>query len=285
MHPSRIELQRFIEDRQSDPTRHDQIAAHIVQCDICREFCDEYRQYIDFVTEAEKSGIPDNAQSVADKIFNSNAIASIIPLTPFEQTSSETAYHLAADGPPAKSPPLRAIATLFSEQPELVLKVMRHEPENRDTLHLISDDPSISAGVMISIPEIDLDVVTDENGEAVLDTTVPDSVAKMNWQVRLPDAVFTLEPFHYDPERTIAKKQVTFETKDNDRIEVHLEEKTEGNRIAIRVTQVGGRADYGQVRIVVGQSGRFESQLSQPDQPAVFGSLHPDQEIVIRLFR
>ena len=75
----------------------------------------------------------------------------------------------------------------------------------------------------------------------------------MRWQVKLPDAVFDLEPLLYDPDRALYTDGTVLESPDGDRVQVLLEGKTEGKLITIRVLELDGSPDYEPIRVVVTQ--------------------------------
>lgn len=284
MHPSQKELELFVDNGLADSSKTAEISAHVEECEFCREFCENYRLYKVSIEDAAQEEIPLKALNLGGRLLTQAMSGRIIDLRPLGEQNWEKLY-MAADGEPDHKPGIINLGTLYSEDPELVLRVMRDSEKGYDYLQLIADDPLIASHVMVRIPEIEKEFLTDDNGRAILDETLAENIAQMKWQIKMPDAVFSLQPLVYDPEAVEYKKEMILETEKKDKIVISFEGKTEGKQITVRIQQLEGKSDFGQVIVSISQQGVSEMVRVTPDKAVSFGIVGPGSEIKIRLFQ
>ncbi|GAG32294.1 unnamed protein product, partial [marine sediment metagenome] len=229
------------------------IAEHLESCQFCREYCENCRQYQQCIVDSASDKIPERAVLLADRLFAAASRGQIIHLSSLTTTHTSASVLLAADGERKPGSKIRNLATLYSETPEVVLRVMRDFDHGYDYVQLIADDPNLTSHVMVQIPRSDQEFITDADGKAVIDKDIEDGFETSNWQIKMPDAVFSLEPLTYDPDRVEYAKEMTLETNQHDRIEVRFEGKTEGKQISIRIIELQGQTDFDTVRVSVTQ--------------------------------
>jgi len=281
MHPSQEELKKYI-DNPADSPNQVGIAAHIIKCEFCQEFCDNYQLYRESIKKASRENIPEKFQKLADRIFSDSLKGKIIYLQPLGE--SPASFALAADGE-KKRPGIVNLAELCSEEPELILRVMRDNTKGHDYLQLISNDPKVASHVLVQIPDIEKEYLTDNEGRAILDESLIADVSHLKWQIKMPDAVFSLKPLVYDPDAVEYKKDVVLETEKDDKIQVTFEGKTEGKQISIRILQLEGKTEFDPVRVSVSQKGISQVKDVSPDKKISFNIAKPNDEIKIRLFQ
>jgi hypothetical protein len=191
---------------------------------------------------------------------------------------------LAADGEGEFSPPVVNIATFFSDNPEVVLRVMRDTEEKRDYLQLVSADPSLVSNVLVRIPEQDKEFLTDSSGKAEITGIPTEDLEELGWQIKMPDAAFSLETLAYDPDSVEYRREIVLETEQNDRIRVSFEGKTEGKQIAISILELDGKTEFDSVRVILSQNDIAETRSITPSQIATFNLSDKVNTIKIRLF-
>jgi len=279
IHPPRGRLIAFVEKRL-DERAVGQVRKHLIDCEFCREFCDDYRLLQEsMMAVAQKEPSPE-ATALADRLYREAIAGRIISLTILRLQAGDLSLPLAADGGHKPEPlPERAI-TLYSEDPEIVLRVMRGSQPSDNYLQLISEDPGLVSHVLVQAPQLGREFVTDDTGRVDLRDESLELTDELKWQIKMPDAVFDLEPLAYDPNKTEYSRQVILETEKQDKIEVTFEGKTEGKRLSLRVIALEGRTDFGKVTVLVD---RQHSDVASGD-PVVFDLADPDKTISIRLF-
>ncbi|RKX23865.1 MAG: hypothetical protein DRP47_12200 [Candidatus Zixiibacteriota bacterium] len=284
MHPSQKELSQFVEGKLN-PQSASRIEKHIEICEFCRDFINDYRLNAKLLAETAAETVPPEAMAHAERLYNQAITGRTIPITTLLERESQASTALAADGDKEFSPSVQNLMTLCSEDPEIVLRVMRDHSQNQDYLQLISDNPLMTANVLVQIPELSLQYVTNSDGKAELDKTFDDSIEKLKWQIKLPDVVYDLEPLVYDPDKTEYAEDVELKTDRDDRIRVTFEGKTEGKQISIEILALDGRDDFGEVIVAITQKSQPQSVAARLQKPVTFDLVDNDSTINIRLFQ
>lgn len=295
MHPSRQELQAFLEKKLTAPTapaepanqtRLREIQSHIEDCDFCAEFCDNYQQLTEPLDVTGDDQLPEKISQLADKLHRAALLGATIELKPLaNNTAAGTTITLAADGHDDASPASSGFFTLCSEDPEILLRVMCDPDRGGDYLQLLAEDERLTAHVMVRLPELDREFVTNADGRADLDLTNAGDLARLKWQLKMPDAVFELEPLKYDPDKTEYAKEIRLETDRHDLIEIRFEGKTEGKQLSIKVVELDGNAAYEPVQIAVTQQDSPTIQTIAPGRSIAFGPIDSHTTINIRLYQ
>jgi hypothetical protein len=197
---------------------------------------------------------------------------------------------LAADGHPPRRADnavegLEHAATLYAEDPELVLRVMRDRQTGEESLHLIGADPDLTTNVLIHIVEPSLDFITDRQGVARLGEQRLQNPESLHWQVRLPEAVFALSPLQYNPEQPGSRREFELETDADNRIRVALESRAEGVMLHLTLLRIGGSESLQRARLVITQ-GTSMPQTVEAKGPAscTITGLTASEPIGIRVF-
>jgi len=285
VHPSAKELRQFVEDKL-DKSSAERIREHLGECEFCREFCDSYQLFLDSMDKASGEELPTSALELADQLYHEALQGKIVRLTPLTEGDIKGATPpLAADGEKEFAPHVQNLTTLCSESPEIILRVMRDLDKGQDYLQLISDNPALSARVMVQIPELKREFITDDNGQASLESGLPDAPEKLTWQIKMPEAVFSLEPLVYDPDKTEYAEDIILETERKDKIKVTFEGKTEGKQISIRILELDGRTDFGRVKVSISQQNVSEFRVVWRNELLSFDLIDANDKINIRLFQ
>jgi len=285
VHPSRSEIEMYLAGRLDDDKKGFEIAEHLKECEFCGEIAEEFKQYLDLLYEEEESEMPLRAYQQVRTLHIRALERMSIPLKLIKSAYDEEVAYLAADGSEGETPEIVNLATFFSDHPELILKIMRNNRENHDYVELIGDEPFQVANVMIRIPEIDRDLITDSNGVASLTDLKDTHYDQFSWEIKMPDAVFHLEQLEYDPDKTEYSKELELETDHGDKIRIRFEGKTEGKQITVNILQLEGESDFGELKVLISQADfRFIKTISRKDI-LVFNLADPEAGIEIRLFK
>jgi hypothetical protein len=285
VHPAKSELNLFVGNKLTDGALARTIEAHLAECEFCREYCDLRRQEQALRSDIDTMEITEKDRRVADQIYSQALAGRVIPLNVMTAAQPFGEAHLAADGGVKSVRPTINLTTLYSEDPEMVLRVMRDSEQDIDYLQLISANPELTAHVLIQIPEIKKEYLTNDFGRAIIPRGELGVVNTLHWEIKLPDVRFNLKPVVYDPEHVESAREVTLETDQHDRILVTFVSKTAGKQILIRVLELDGQADYDCVRVSISQEQLQEMKDVTPNQIVPFTIIDPNQGINIRLYR
>ncbi|RJP70537.1 MAG: hypothetical protein C4532_09175 [Candidatus Abyssobacteria bacterium SURF_17] len=285
MHPSRDDLRHFVDGQLSDSRLRTEIARHLEFCEFCADFCADYRDLTQPLPTEDPSPLSEAEIRLRERLRIAALPGTVIDLLPLTaETSDLSEPYMAADGLPAKKPDITNLATLFSEEPEIVLRVMRDSALGRDYLQVVAADTEMAAHVMVCLPDLGCEFVTDASGRADLDLSGADNIDRLKWQIRMPEAVFSLEPLQYDPERIEYAEEIILETERRDRIEIRFEGRTDGKQLVVRVLEIDGNREFTPVRVLVSQSGRNQLATGKPGRTVEFGPIDASTSIQIRLY-
>ena len=282
MHPPKDKLERYC-DKVLEGLQLTEVERHLAECEFCREYCQQYRHLADEIAKSDDAKIDFYGQKITAGIIAQLENGKIIPLFIISAPGISIPRQMAADGPPEEKDFMHSLITLGSEDPEIILRVMHDPKTNSDFLHLIGENAEQTANVLVQIPEIGREFLTDINGRATIDTPLTD-IDKLKWQIKLPSAVFELEKIEYDAEKVESSSRTVLTSDRDDKIEIVFERKMSGAQINIRVLEIEGRAAEGTIRAVVAQKDAFDSRLLKPNQAAVFDIADSGESIKIRLF-
>jgi hypothetical protein len=283
-HPTHNELKLLVEERTPDTATREKLAAHVESCEFCREYCENYRNLLNADADLRSEPLSPTAAESATALFAAARRGLAIPLSTLAEAPTKSVYQLAADSESA-TPPVENLATYFSEDPEFVLRLMRDHARERDYLQLAGEAAASSAEVLLRIPDLGREFVTNREGRVDLKLGELEETAELNWEIKLPDASFSLSPLQYDPEHTESVSEVSLESESGDSIRVTLEQKTEGKQIVLQVLALDGRSDFKPVRLAISQAMTTELHDAGPSDSIRFELSDPEQEIRIRLFQ
>ncbi len=288
MHPPANRIRKFVEDNIDDARTRQEIAHHLDTCEFCAEIADEHRLLLESLTEYRDHPLPEKARLLAERLYADALRGWIIELRPLRVEGAEPLKRrqlLAADGEEPSAPRIQNLGTLYSEDPEIVLRIMRNADLQQDYLQLISDQIDLSSHVMVRLPDIDKEFITDQSGRATLSGISAEQITALKWQVKLPDAVFTMETFQYDPDRTEYADEVVLETDRRDRVKVQFEGKAKGKQVSISILELDGRADFGDITVYISQGETHHTSESRAGEPVTFQLTDIESRINIRLYQ
>ncbi len=281
MHLSDYDLVRYARLTPDGRTEVPELTAHLADCPHCADELAIIEEWLS-APVAEPVPLPPFARLILQTMRSSPRRIPLAPLSTVPIQAAPPA--LAADGGVSPQLGWKHRATLYSDNPELVLRIM-HDPQGgRDILHLSGVDTSLSRHVYIHLSEPAMDFLTDDRGFAEVTGGLDRDPAAIDWEVRLPDATFTLSPLEVLRQEPTAR-QTVLETGDGNRVEATLHTEDGGVTLRVRPLAIGGQTEFDRVRIVVTQAGGHwrvgESLSGREPVTAQVSAEHP---VEIRLF-
>ncbi|MBU0983288.1 MAG: hypothetical protein KKA42_05430 [candidate division Zixibacteria bacterium] len=281
MHPTKEQLEQFVANVQEIP-RAD-IEVHVRRCDFCREYCESYRQLIEYLKEAESEPLSPDERLLAESLLAQAIPTRIIDLK-LLSVGPVGPTVMAADTNHTSVGGVQCIAQWASESPELVLRLMHDTESDRYSLQVITDPPEQASGLLVSEADSGVSVVTDHAGAAPLPSDFRSRLRDVPWKVQLPDAALTLDPVDYDPDRTEAECETTLRSDRGDEIVIRFETKTEGRAVLLRVASLAGQTDFAPVQIAVSQGSLTRATRTGPSDTVSFKPIDNNSLINIRLY-
>jgi hypothetical protein len=251
---------------------------------LCKALYEYYCDYVRLLSEADKTPIPEDILEAAREAARVADAGKVIRLTPLVLENHTRSVKLAADGEENIRSRISVLGTYKSDKPEMVLRITRDNDSGLTTLRLIGPSAAEVAGVVIESPQIGLQLVTDDSGCIELDELPAPDLSKTEWLIRVPDTVFSLCPYEYDPESVEYSREAILDSGRNDRIRISFEGRAEGKSMSLRVLEINGSTDYRGVLVVVSQ-GQSSSMHKVSSQDSFSFVLHdPSDSVQIRLF-
>ncbi len=284
-HPAR-KLLEALADNDLDPSDSEmELRAHLEVCEFCREYLEDYRTHSKVIEDLMTAPLSGKISSFLDRLARQNRRGLVIDLTVLPIVTVAPQKYLAADSPTPNPSESLSIATLYSENPEIVLRMMRNQGNDSRYLQLIAKSIDLTANVLVCAPEVGAEIATDSDGRATLPESVTENPADLHWQVRLPEASFDLQPLVYAPDKIESSRDVILESDRGDRIKVTLIAKTVGKQIEIELLQLDGQEDFEKVRILLIEDRHLELQSLGSGQRVLFTLPEHSSNINLRIFQ
>ncbi|HKI45247.1 MAG TPA: hypothetical protein VKA08_07960 [Balneolales bacterium] len=154
-HPTETQLEQFAQFQEElDKDVFSAIAVHLRTCPACKGVVDWFRLFYQDFWSARQG-------------LNSGDKAFVIPLVPyktFQMASMHTPIVLAAMSSQVQRRFVR-LATLYSEQEGVIVRLLRDEQENVVELYLNTREP-LKAPAIVEFPQMNFEIVTNEQGRA-----------------------------------------------------------------------------------------------------------------------
>ncbi len=285
IHPSKDVLEAFADNNLTPESATIQIRAHLEVCEFCSDFVDEYRAHEGAVRAIMDSSDSEDLTKFLREFEYPKLFGLTIELLPLKMAQKPPRNQLAADSSAVPQPESLSIATLYSENPEIVMKLMRDQHDGSKYIQLIAESANFIKNVLVCAPESGMQVVTDSEGKAVIDSDLPEDPASLRWQICLPEATFDLEPLVYDPEKVEYSQGTVLETDRGDRVRLTITGKTVGKQIEVELLQLDGQSDFAAVKIVLIEGSHRLMQDATLGQRILFTLPENTSNINLRIFQ
>ena len=170
---------------------HQSIVRHLEECNTCRSIAEYLRTFY-----GELDTLGDKVSPQVEKwIAGHFPRARVIPLYPFRPEPNASFARnahvvvLAAMTHASPAPRFQTVATLASAQKDVLLRLLRDNETDSYRLYILSDDPCQRKHAVVSFPDLALEVVTDDKGQAqfqLSDDKAPKSWDSLPSVLRLP---------------------------------------------------------------------------------------------------
>jgi hypothetical protein len=276
MHPLPIDLREYANAGSDRNQLYQDVGEHVTLCPLCREYVSQIEDW-NHLTTSLPGTTPDIREFHFQRVFDLRLLVG---------QRRESAFRLAADSPPSAhdTAGVEGTATLYCENPELVLHVARDRKSGRQSLHLIGPTPAHTARVLIRVTDPPLEFVTDEHGVAVVGENLLPDPATLQWQVKVPDATFELQPLRSGPDIVISARELELAADPTNRIRVRLEARSDGIALEVTLLEIGGRTSMEKARVVVSQPERSHAIDLRGRGPCTVSGLAATDPIEIRVF-
>jgi len=197
-----VEAERLIERHLRRPEalaeEERQRVEQLLATDAAAEaYADFLRAFYQRLGEEEGRGKSDRVEAFVDALFEDDT-DSVVEVRPFRPRSGSQSTVLAAATQTASDERrFSVLTTLAAEQQEVLVRVIGDHDTGRGRVYVLTDPPIRQAHVIVSFPDLGLDLVTDADGRRTFE--LPPEVGPDEWEetvalVRRPVADRFLEP-------------------------------------------------------------------------------------------
>ncbi len=283
MHLNYEDILRFI-DHKLEKDKMEYANKHLSDCEYCLELYNQItltsKKYNEFLNQ----DYSEELKLINEKFKYHQPRANIILLQLLPKICADDFPYLAADGIQEENLPIQIISTFISEDPEIVVKLIKDAKLDEEYLLVLSENEENMSNVLIELPQLNRHFMTDKKGKAIIQNLDIDSLSNEKWQVKLPDAVFKLEPFDYNPDKTEETTEVILTTKNNDKLKINFEEKTEGHFLQIQLLELNGKVDIDDIKISLIQDDQIYIEKANSHSVVSFNLKEGSDGINIRIF-
>lgn len=240
----------------ADENRDKTQEAHLAVCQLCQVTVEWRKELLGAVVEA--------MESVDHAVISGFA--------PFAEVDPHAESLLAAQSQTLPGRQIPSISLVSADQ-RILLKVVKDDTTKNTWLYVIADESELFQNVVVRPFGDDREYITDESGKVLLGKIEIDSDSLSQVEIRIPRAVFVLEPFR----GAVTGEQSTVLRADNgDEIQVSLHRVGSDQEIEIELVKLSPRATTGPLRIAIREedTGRMRWLALESKQAKVGGIKH-----------
>lgn len=281
LHPTRNQLEKFANGASSDTA----IARHVEECEFCRELVERQRTRASSNSDLESTSALPALHGQAEACFSAALRGRRIALQLLTREARQTPGLLAADPPPATQPETAAVATFFSERPEVVLRLVHDGRAGTDHVQVIADDAALFDHVLVCNPPQQWEFLTDAVGRAQVDGPTLVNPRASDWELRLPEAVLELSEFVAELPASGGSGETILKTERGDGIEVKIEAQSGAWILSAELLTLDGSRQFAPARFYLTTGSMVQTEAAVTGQPARFALPSSKAPTTLRLFR
>lgn len=281
LHPTRDQLEKFASGTSPDAA----ISHHVEECEFCRELIESLRSRSLSNIDLESSPATPALRGQAEACFSAALRGRRIALKALAREARRTPGLLAADPPPSTQPETTAVATFFSERPEVVVRLVHDGRAGTDHVQVIADDAALFDHVLVCLPLLQREFLTDGVGKAQVDGPLQTHPEVSDWELRLPEAVLELSEFVAGQPISGGSVGTILQTERGDGIRVKIEDQSGTRVLSAELLTLDGSSKFAPARFYLTAGSTVQTEAAVPGQPARFALPEAKVPTTLRLFR
>ncbi len=257
---------------------------HLDACEFCCELRDQIELQLQSAAELDLAPAGPDTQEHKQRLWLESLCRAVLPLKPLPSEVPQRPGLLAADSPRPQFADQSSLATMYSEDPEVVMRVVRDNAVQKDYLQLIAESPEYYQHVLVRVPSQGREFITDSEGRAEIGPVDNTGVQSWDWEIRMPDAIFQLAPLVKSARAADYSSETILETSRHDRLLVRFAGLAGEKQVSVEILELDGEADFAPVKILLVQDGLSESQQVAARQTVPFRLSNQTRRIDLRIF-
>lgn len=176
-------IERFVRDPDRLPNDQRRAVERLIEEDPGAR---TYAEFLgDFYGRLDNEPLPPSGDRVDEFVEGLFEEEAVVPLRPFQPPRDARPTVLAADTDsaraeaPADERRFAVLTTLAAEEENLLVRVVKDRDTGRGRLYVLADPPERRAHVVVSFPDLDLNLVADEEGRTTF--AMPTGISPKQW--------------------------------------------------------------------------------------------------------
>lgn len=183
----------------------------------------------------------------------------------------------------ARLKPFHNLGVLTTEDGEILVRLIRTEKNSHITLHLISDHPQNYKNVLVTIPNVDKEYISDNMGKVHLGNLSLPKATDLLVKVQTPFASFDLTPIDIWGAEEVAQTEIVLTNERNDSIKVEFIPSDLNFTLKVHLLKIPS-AENNHFRIMVTRGKQDPKMIKIKKGLAVFQGLKKNSELSIKVF-
>ncbi len=279
-HLTRSQLEEFCRGTLGDV----EATRHLDSCEFCRELCEQVKLQLLSADELGTALDAPDTGACKQRLWLESLCKTILPLKLLTQQPPQRPGLLAADSPRPQTADQYSLATMYSEDPELVMRVVRDNAAGKDYLQLIAESPEYYQHVMVRVPSQGREFITDREGRAEIGPVDTAGVQAWDWEIRMPEAIFQLSPLVHTARTADYSAETILETPRHDKLLVRFVGLPSEKQVTVEILELDGEENFSPVKILLVQDGQSESRQVAARQVTPFRLSDQTRRIDLRIF-
>lgn len=287
---SEIQLELFVlNERLSKQKFGLEVREHLEECAFCKrriEHIDGFYREVENNLQKPTSPIENNlVQSLSRKLSKWIHIARPLPLLGRKRLSVSSPVVLAAASTDTGvSLPFANLGVLTTEDREILVRLIKTMKNGEVTLHLISDNEQNYKNVLVTIPDVEGEFFSDENGKVHLGKVELPESDYLIVKVQTPCATFNLTSLDIWTTEEIAQTEVVLTNERNDSIKIEFIPTDIDYMLKVHLLKIPSAGEENRLRVMVTRGTKDPFVKRVEKGVAVFQRLRRNGELNIKVF-
>jgi len=272
----------------ADKNQRLRIESHLYKCAKCQEILSKLEAYYEVLSKEMQKPVPVWLRERVEQTIAPQRLGFVLrPILYKEEfgVDHQAIYLLAARSKQEPEGKLAHLITLSSENDEIILRMMRDNLTGNTVLFVISENPKYYQNVLLKLSGIDQEFMTDANGRVDLGNIELPDLPELKISLTVADDVFKLTALDSKIHKKDRPQEFILTGPSDDRLKFTLKKKDHATLLQIQILELGGKTEYGALRIAVNRKGG-QYELSQVSEgTALFQDFVKDDELEVRIFK
>ncbi len=180
--------------------------------------------------------------------------------------------------------PFQNLGVLTTRNGKILVRVIRTAKNSDITLHLISNHEQNYKNVLVEIPNVDQEFISDNRGKVHLGNLSLPATTDLLVKIQTPFASFDLTPIDIWGTEEVAESEVVLTNESNDSIKVEFIPSGLDYALKVHLLKIASTDENNHIRIMVTRSKRDPKILQPKKGLAVFQGFKKNGELTIKVF-